>query len=189
MVVESPSRNQLFLNGWHGPRLRGHVRCAGSHAHPLVRVVRARLARDTSDDGWHGQASACPCLWEPAGHQSRVLYCSAPAPRGSRRTNGAICPFASCTVTAGKRRPPAAVPGDRNCTLRATEHRFTIVLVTHDPRDATTLCLSAVVLNAGRVEASGPLDELLGSPKSELLKAFRTQLQPDGEPPAVDSNV
>ena len=61
----------------------------------------------------------------------------------------------------------------------ATEHRFTIVLVTHDPRDATTLCLSAVVLNAGRVEASGPLDELLGSPKSELLKAFRTQLTPD----------
>ena len=61
----------------------------------------------------------------------------------------------------------------------AKEQEFTIVLVTHDPLEATTLCLSAVVLNAGRVEASGPLDELLGSPKSELLKAFRTQLTPD----------
>ncbi len=62
----------------------------------------------------------------------------------------------------------------------ATEHRFTIVLITHDPLEATTLCQSAVVLNGGRMEAAGTLDELLRTPKSEILKAFRAQLQPDG---------
>ncbi len=61
----------------------------------------------------------------------------------------------------------------------ASEQQFTIVLVTHDPVEATTLCLSAVVLDGGRVEATGPLDELLLGPKSELLEAFRTQLQPN----------
>ena len=71
----------------------------------------------------------------------------------------------------------------------ATVQQFTIVLVTHDPLEATTLCQSAVVLDEGRVEVAGPLDELLRSPKSELLKAFRTALQLDGERPAVDSNV
>ncbi len=60
----------------------------------------------------------------------------------------------------------------------ATEQQFTIVLVTHDPLEATTLCLSAVVLNDGRVEAAGPLDELLRSPKSEILKAFRSHAGP-----------
>ncbi len=71
----------------------------------------------------------------------------------------------------------------------ASEQQFTIVLVTHDPLETTMLCLSAVVLDGGQVEATGHLDELLRSPKSELLKAFRTQLQPDGARPAVDSNV
>ncbi len=55
----------------------------------------------------------------------------------------------------------------------AREHQFTIVLVTHDPLETTMLCLSAVVLNGGRVEVSGPLDELLRRPKSELLEAFQ----------------
>ncbi len=62
----------------------------------------------------------------------------------------------------------------------ASEHRFTIVLVTHDPLEATTLCQSAVVLNGGRIEAAGTLDELLRTPTSEILEAFRTQLQPGG---------
>ncbi len=67
----------------------------------------------------------------------------------------------------------------------ATEHRFTIVLVTHDPLEATTLCRSAVVLDGGRIEAAGTLDELLRTPKSEILEAFRTQLQPDGSRPGL----
>lgn len=54
----------------------------------------------------------------------------------------------------------------------ASEQQFTIVLVTHDPLEATTLCLSAVVLNGGRVEADGTLEELLRTPNSEILGKF-----------------
>ncbi len=61
----------------------------------------------------------------------------------------------------------------------ATEQQFTIVLVTHDPLETTMLCLSAVVLDGGRVEAAGPLDELLRTPKSELLEAFNTYIRRD----------
>ena len=68
----------------------------------------------------------------------------------------------------------------------ATEHRFTIVLVTHDPLEATTLCQSAVVLNGGRLEAAGTLDELLRTPTSEILKAFRIQLRPDASRPSLE---
>ena len=59
----------------------------------------------------------------------------------------------------------------------AKEQAFTIVLVTHDPLEATTLCLSAVVLNGGRVEADGTLQELLRTPNSEILKAFRNHIR------------
>ncbi len=69
----------------------------------------------------------------------------------------------------------------------AKEQEFTIVLVTHDPFEATALCLSAVVLDGGRVEAAGPFDELLRTPKSELLEAFHTYIRRDrnmeSEPP------
>ncbi len=61
----------------------------------------------------------------------------------------------------------------------AKEQEFTIVLVTHDPLEATTMCLSAVVLEEGRVETTGPLDDLLRSPKSELLKAFHAYIRQD----------
>jgi ABC-type Fe3+/spermidine/putrescine transport system ATPase subunit len=69
----------------------------------------------------------------------------------------------------------------------ASEQQFTIVLVTHDPLETTMLCLCAVVLDGGRVEVTGPLDELLRSPKSELLEAFHTYIRRDrnmeSEPP------
>ncbi len=69
----------------------------------------------------------------------------------------------------------------------ASEQEFTIVLVTHDPLETTMLCLAAVVLDGGRVEAAGPLDELLRSPKSEVLEAFHTYIRRDrnmeSEPP------
>ncbi len=69
----------------------------------------------------------------------------------------------------------------------ASEQQFTIVLVTHDPLETTMLCQSAVVLDGGRVEATGPLDELLRTPKSELLEAFHAYLRRhrnmESEPP------
>ena len=68
----------------------------------------------------------------------------------------------------------------------ATEQQFTIVLVTHDPLEATTLCRSAVVLSGGRVEANGTLEELLRTPKSEILNAFRNQPRPDASCPSLE---
>jgi len=61
-------------------------------------------------------------------------------------------------------------------TILARERKLTIVLVTHDPIEATTLCRSALVLSDGHIEESGPLDELLQAPQSELLGVFRSHL-------------
>jgi len=50
---------------------------------------------------------------------------------------------------------------------------LTVLLVTHDPTEATTLCTSAIVLDEGRVVESGRLEDLLPDPRSEMLKVFR----------------
>jgi len=54
--------------------------------------------------------------------------------------------------------------------------RFTIVLVTHDPREATALCRRAVVLEEGREQQVGEWSELLRDPRSQLLRTFQQQL-------------
>ncbi len=54
------------------------------------------------------------------------------------------------------------------------ERRVTLLLVTHDPLEATTLCRSAIVLNNGRIEESGVLADLLRTSHSQMLKIFRT---------------
>jgi ABC-type sulfate/molybdate transport systems ATPase subunit len=54
----------------------------------------------------------------------------------------------------------------------AVERKLTIVLVTHDPREALTLCRSALVLNQGRVEEAGLFPDLLHAPQSDLMKIF-----------------
>lgn len=59
----------------------------------------------------------------------------------------------------------------------AEKESFTILLVTHDPLEATVLCRSAVVLNQGRIEESGDLTDLLRAPRSEILKLFRAHLR------------
>jgi ABC-type Fe3+/spermidine/putrescine transport system ATPase subunit len=59
----------------------------------------------------------------------------------------------------------------------ASGRGVTVVLVTHDPLEATTLCRSAVVLDEGRVAEEGILRDLLHNPRSELLKVFRDQLR------------
>jgi ABC-type Fe3+/spermidine/putrescine transport system ATPase subunit len=58
----------------------------------------------------------------------------------------------------------------------ATAQSITVVLVTHDPLEALSLCRSAVVLDQGAVIEAGPLTALLEEPRSELLRVFRDQL-------------
>lgn len=52
----------------------------------------------------------------------------------------------------------------------------TLVMVTHDPREAVALCERAIVLDAGRVVEAGPLSGLLQQPASALMMAFRDSL-------------
>jgi ABC-type Fe3+/spermidine/putrescine transport system ATPase subunit len=49
----------------------------------------------------------------------------------------------------------------------------TLVLVTHDPVETTSLCRSAVLVDRGRIEKSGRLEELLDEPNTELLRVFK----------------
>ena len=51
-----------------------------------------------------------------------------------------------------------------------------MVLISHDPIEATRLCHTAVLLNKGAVEEEGEFDKLLREPKSEILKVFRSNL-------------
>jgi ABC-type Fe3+/spermidine/putrescine transport system ATPase subunit len=55
--------------------------------------------------------------------------------------------------------------------------QVTLVLVTHDPLEAAALCRSAVLLDGGRIMQSGPLEELLDEPKTELLRVFKRAIK------------
>jgi ABC-type Fe3+/spermidine/putrescine transport system ATPase subunit len=57
----------------------------------------------------------------------------------------------------------------------ASSQDMTLVLVTHDPLEAMSLCRSAVVLDQGRVVEAGPLTDLLEAPRSELLRVFHDE--------------
>jgi len=50
---------------------------------------------------------------------------------------------------------------------------MTVVLVTHDPWEAMSLCRSAVVLDRGRIVEAGLLTDLLDAPRSDLLRVFQ----------------
>jgi ABC-type Fe3+/spermidine/putrescine transport system ATPase subunit len=52
------------------------------------------------------------------------------------------------------------------------DKRISLVLVSHDPFEATRLCQSAVLLDKGRVEETGPLTDLLRHPRSAILRTF-----------------
>ena len=58
-------------------------------------------------------------------------------------------------------------------SVLAGERKLTILLVTHDPLEATTLCRSAIVLDNGHIAESGVLVDLLRTPQSEMLRIFR----------------
>ena len=57
-----------------------------------------------------------------------------------------------------------------------------LVLVSHDPADAVSLCDRAVVLDGGRLAEAGPVAHLLREPRSELLRLFRSHLSPPSPP-------
>jgi ABC-type Fe3+/spermidine/putrescine transport system ATPase subunit len=59
----------------------------------------------------------------------------------------------------------------------ADKRNLTVVLVTHDPQEALTLCQFATVLDAGRLVEAGPFESLLRAPRSELLRRFQTHCQ------------
>jgi iron(III) transport system ATP-binding protein len=58
----------------------------------------------------------------------------------------------------------------------ALQQHMTVLLVSHDPLDASALCRSAVVLEDGRVAEAGPLGHLLKAPRSEMLRVFQRRL-------------
>lgn len=57
----------------------------------------------------------------------------------------------------------------------AESQKVTVVLVTHDPWEAMSLCRSAVVLDHGKLVEAGLLNELLWTPRSDLLRIFRDE--------------
>jgi iron(III) transport system ATP-binding protein len=64
----------------------------------------------------------------------------------------------------------------------ASDHRITLLLVTHDPIDVVTMCSSLLVMEGGRIMENGPIGELLRiQPASQSLAAFaRRCTQPGG---------
>ena len=60
----------------------------------------------------------------------------------------------------------------------ATDQAVTLVVVSHDPFDAMSLCEEAFVLERGRLQEAGPLAQLIAEPRSELLRLFRDRVAP-----------
>jgi ABC-type Fe3+/spermidine/putrescine transport system ATPase subunit len=59
----------------------------------------------------------------------------------------------------------------------ATQRNLTVLLVSHDPMEATALCRSAILLDNGHVQEIGALENLLRAPQSEMLTVFRDYLR------------
>ena len=51
-----------------------------------------------------------------------------------------------------------------------------MLVVSHDPLEASALCSQVAVLERGQIRETGPLEELLHAPASETLQAFVAQL-------------
>lgn len=64
----------------------------------------------------------------------------------------------------------------KEISVLAANRKLTIILVTHDPVEATALCRSALILESGRVQEGGVLEDLLRVPQSETLRVFRSHL-------------
>ncbi|MBL7716616.1 MAG: ABC transporter ATP-binding protein [Bdellovibrionales bacterium] len=64
----------------------------------------------------------------------------------------------------------------RDISEIASIKKITVILVTHDPMEASSLCNRLIVLNDGHLQESGTFKELLEHPTSEILRVFRNQL-------------
>jgi len=62
----------------------------------------------------------------------------------------------------------------------ASEREITIVLVSHDPMEATTLCQGAIAVDDGRIVELGEWSDLLRKPRSKVLELFRDHLNRSG---------
>jgi len=62
----------------------------------------------------------------------------------------------------------------------SAKERITLVMVTHDPMEATALCSHGAVLERGTIQERGEFSRLLTNPLSETLRAFVKQLPPRG---------
>jgi ABC-type Fe3+/spermidine/putrescine transport system ATPase subunit len=59
----------------------------------------------------------------------------------------------------------------------AARQGLTVILVSHDPMEATAICSRAIVLEDGRIQESGAWADVLGGPNSETLRTFKDQLK------------
>ena len=59
----------------------------------------------------------------------------------------------------------------------ADKQSITIILVTHDPFEATFFARQALILNNGKIEESGLFKELLAQSQNPIIAKFRAQLQ------------
>ena len=65
----------------------------------------------------------------------------------------------------------------REIAEATAKHEATVLIVSHDPMEVTTLCRTALVLDQGRVQESGTWEELLRDPRSEILTIFKARLR------------
>ena len=59
----------------------------------------------------------------------------------------------------------------------ADKQKITIILITHDPFEATFFAKQALILTQGKIEASGLFKDLLAHSQNPIMLKFRSQLE------------
>lgn len=138
----------------------------------LYRHQRERRALETLNACGIGELAARRPAQLSGGQQQRVAIARAVAPRP--RFLLLDEPFSSLDLLLKHQ-----LFADLSALVR--DSGITLVLVTHDPMEAKSLCDHAVVLEGGRVVESGLFSALLQSPASRFLEIFRSQLSRLGQ--------
>ncbi|MCK5829329.1 MAG: ABC transporter ATP-binding protein [Methylococcales bacterium] len=68
----------------------------------------------------------------------------------------------------------------------ADKKNITIILVTHDPFEATFFAKQALILSRGKIVESGLFKDLLAQSQNPIMLKFRSQLQKTNDLPAVN---